>query len=170
MHIHFVCTGNVYRSRLAESYLKSNLIDSITASSSGTEAGKHYASNGPISWLAMRLIQRNNLTPFLKPTSETTTREMLAKADLIIFMNTPNYDYAKDHLGYCEKNYQIWRVLDFGEFPDSEAILTDERRQLEVSERTFEQIKQAVDNLVAELNVQARDQKFSMGFERESPD
>jgi protein-tyrosine-phosphatase len=153
MHIHFVCTGNVYRSRLAESYLKSKHIAAITASSSGTAAAKHYANNGPISWLAMRLIQKNHLTPFLKPMAETTTREMLAQADLIIFMNAPNYDYAKNHLGYGKKNYQVWRVLDFGEFPDAETILADERKQLDVSERTFEQIKQAVDNLVEELNV-----------------
>jgi|SRR2546421_2581539 len=151
MHIHFVCTGNAYRSRLAESYLKSKQILGVIVSSSGTEADKHYSINGPISWYAMRLIQVNNLIAFTKPMSETTTEHMLLQADLIIFINRPHYDYAKRYLGYDETNYQIWGILDLDDFPDAQAILKDEKRIIEVTEKTFEDIKQKVDKLVTEL-------------------
>ena len=78
MHIHFVCSGNSYRSRLAEAYLKSVLVDkTIIVSSSGTEAEKHRLKNGPICWYAMRLMKRNNLIPFMSWKERQTTSQIL---------------------------------------------------------------------------------------------
>jgi protein-tyrosine-phosphatase len=151
MHIHFVCTGNAYRSRLAECYLKSKQLPGIIVSSSGTKAEKEYDKNGPISWTAMRLIQRHHLIPFLKPLSETTTEQMLAQADLIIFLKREHYDYAKEHLRYTKTNYEIWHVPDLGDFPEVEAILKDERWRIEMTEKTFEEIQHKIDEFVEKL-------------------
>src|SRR5689334_8962489 len=148
MHIHFVCTGNVYWSRLAECYLKSKQLPELIVSSSGTEAEKHYPINGPISWIAMRLIKRHRLIPFLKHMPETTTQEMLTQADLIIFLAHGHYEYAKEHLSYAKTNYQIWHVPDLGEFSDAESLLQGEKRMHEMSEKTFEEIQQKVDLLM----------------------
>jgi protein-tyrosine-phosphatase len=148
MHIHFICTGNAYRSRLAECYLKSKQLPGMIVSSSGTEAEKYYPENGPISWMAMRLIQRHHLIPFLKPMPETTTEEMLAQADLIIFLSQGHYEYAKEHLCYTKTNYQIWHVLDLEDFSAAESLLQDEKRMMEVTEKTFEDIQRKVDILI----------------------
>ncbi|HWY78931.1 MAG TPA: hypothetical protein VNW29_01095 [Candidatus Sulfotelmatobacter sp.] len=152
MHIHFVCTGNAYRSRLAESYLNSKQIPGVIVSSSGTQAKKYYPENGPISWVAMRLIQIHKLIPFMKPMSETTTENMLSQADIIIFLNKPHYEYARQHLGYNKTNYEIWNILDLDDFPDVEVIRQDEKLKIEVTEKTFEDIKHKVDHLARNLH------------------
>ena len=151
MHIHFICTGNAYRSRLAECYLKSKQLAGVTVSSSGTEAEKHYEKNGPISWVAMRLIQKHRLIPFLKPLPETTTQPMLEQVDLLIFLSQGHYEYAKEHLSYGKTNYQVWNIPDLGEFPDARSLLQDERQMIEVAEKTFEDIRLKVEALIKDF-------------------
>ncbi|MDX1535821.1 MAG: low molecular weight phosphatase family protein [Candidatus Spechtbacterales bacterium] len=112
MHIHFVCTGNIYRSRIAEAYLKSKNISKVKASSSGTNA--EYYSGKIISSFATNVLREEGLLEYASRKMKQTTREVLNDADLIIFMTKEHYDWAVDSLGYKGDNYEIWDIKDIG--------------------------------------------------------
>lgn len=149
-HVHFVCTGNIYRSRLAEAYLRSRRLPEVTVSSSGTAASRQ--QKGPITWYAQRLMQRHGLVPFMSPSWQDTTRDLLVAADQLIFFGETNYAYCRDHFG-VDTPYEIWTIPDFddaqlnGREPDYEA----EKRFIEQSERAFREIVALVDSLTVKL-------------------
>ncbi len=93
IHVHFVCTGNVYRSRLAEAYLRSKKLPNVDTSSSGIKAQE--GRNGPITWYAS-IIKRNQLVEHLKNYWTQTTPQMLYEADIVVFMTDEQYHYAKN--------------------------------------------------------------------------
>ena len=66
MKIHFICSGNTFRSRLAEAYLKSKNINNLIVSSSGIEASKNF--NGPIASHTAWLSDKYNLGPYMSET------------------------------------------------------------------------------------------------------
>ena len=152
MHIHFVCRGNAYRSRLAEAYLRSKQLQSVMVSSSGIEAAGHaHTVNGPITWVAQRILQRNGLVPFMSFHPTQTTHELLKSADLVIFMEEAHEMFAREQLGYTGKRFQVWHISDIvpGELdvpPDAlDAAI------IRVSEATFTQIKKNIDILIVTL-------------------
>ncbi|MEP7167474.1 MAG: hypothetical protein ABI758_05855 [Candidatus Woesebacteria bacterium] len=141
MTIHFVCTGNSYRSRLAEAYLNSKQIDSLKVSSSGTQADEN--ADGPISWVAAWLLKRNGLVPFMSDHWTQTTLKLLNTADKVVFINTDHYEFSQKQLKYEGSNFEVWNVLDIPVgLPDDAAIL---KRASE----TFIQIQKKVDDLIS---------------------
>ena len=148
MKIHFICTGNSYRSRLAEAYLNSKQINGIEAFSSGTGIDKR---NGPIGWPAERILQKTGLSLFMSPSSIQTTKKLLDSGDFTVFMDESHFKYA-ERLGFSAKNYEIWEIPDF-----SLEIIEDFKgydRDIEfmkISENTFKVIKEKVDELVKKL-------------------
>jgi protein-tyrosine-phosphatase len=146
MTIHFICWGNTFRSRLAETYLKSKQLPNINVISSGVSAQLNEC--GPITWYAQRLIQENNLTPFEKPIWDQTKKELLEEGDITIFMHQNIYDLSVRHYGFSGKNYQVWEIPDIrNKLPTIE----EEVRKIEVTEKIFEEIKAKVDELIANL-------------------
>ena len=78
MHIHFVCSGNTYRSRLAEAYLRSmDKKPNTKVSSSGIIADKSKPENGPVNWYTMRLMKRNDLIKYMSWQQTQTTQPLL---------------------------------------------------------------------------------------------
>jgi len=145
MHLHFVCTGNVYRSRFAETYIKSKKLPNIIVSSSGTQADKYSQIIGPVAWESMRFIKNNNLVPFLKPIQDKTTSFILSEADKVIFFSKANFDYVKINLGYDKENYEIWEIADVADLPDNQHSIEDDVRRMKESENTLLTIKQRID-------------------------
>lgn len=140
MKIHFVCTGNTYRSRMAEAYLNSKQLPAIIVSSSGTHASENL--NGPISWVAAWVLKKNSLTGFMSSHWTQTTVEILNKADKAIFINADNYEFCKNELNYKGVNYEIWNVLDIP------VGLNGDIKIMEKASETFKQIQEKVDELV----------------------
>ena len=149
MKIHFVCTGNVYRSRLAEAYLKSKQLPDVEVSSSGILAQLDYDINGPIGWVAMRILQNQKLIPYMSNMSTQTTPELLDTADLIIFMKGNHHTFSKNELGFVKENYEIWDIPDIDDLPGFENF-TD-MDAITASEQTFRDIKEKVEDLVKRL-------------------
>jgi protein-tyrosine-phosphatase len=149
-HIHFVCSGNIYRSRLAEAYLRSKQLPNLTVSSSGTQATIQH--KGPIVWTALRLAYRNNLLPYLTNEWTQTEKDHLPNADMVIFMGKSNYEYCVSHFP-LPKKFDVWDVPDFDdrELNGKPLNITREMECITLSESTFQEIKTHVDNLVSTL-------------------
>jgi protein-tyrosine-phosphatase len=148
MQVHFVCTGNAYRSSLAEAYLRSKQIAGITASSSGVRARTTFQDNGPICWWALRLIHWHRLLPFMSKVSTQATEKRLRKVDLVVFMQPCHYDWARKRYQFKDTPYAIWGVPDVSETAED---FSTEAGLIRATEKTFEQIKGKVDALVEAL-------------------
>ena len=62
MTIHFICTGNIYRSRLAEAYCASKGVPGLSVSSSGI--GTKLNRGIPIASYAARVLSERGLEHF----------------------------------------------------------------------------------------------------------
>jgi len=138
-----MCSGNVYRSRLAEAYFNSLTKDKgYKVTSSGSVASRDRYLNGPIDWYAMRIIKMNNLIPYMAWQETQTTAELIQGVDLFIFMKQEHLDFCRN-LGYSGSNYQIWDIPD---------MPTDNPDEISESEKTFALIKPKVEALVESLS------------------
>jgi protein-tyrosine-phosphatase len=151
MLIHFICTGNVYRSRLAEACLNAKQLPGVSATSSGIRASLD--ENGPITWFAEDILDRRGLLQFTASTWTQTDAESLAAADHIVFM-------MEEHRSFCEQNFlvdgrqlSVWGVpdLDIVQIPATAGPDERDALLLLAAEHTFERISALVDALVLEL-------------------
>lgn len=153
MHIHFVCSGNAYRSRLAEAYFKSKThLKNIRVSSSGINAGNPESryGNGPICWYAMRIMKRLGLIEFMSWHEQQTTADMLKDVDLLVCMHAKHLGFCKE-LGYSGKA-EIWDIPDLNEMPGFipgtvHGYETD-LNHIKLTDETFETIRKKADDLV----------------------
>ncbi len=155
MKVHFVCTGNAFRSRLAEAYLNSKKVLGLQASSSGIDAGQ--AVNGPICWYAARIVKYQDLVSYVSPCWQETILEHL-KADLVIFMQDRHYQHCRDRLGFEGKNYEIWDIPDIqdvGLSCDFESLEKD-LEKIKATEEIFLQIKEKTDQLLQKLGLKVK--------------
>lgn len=157
MHIHFVCSGNSYRSRLAEAYLKSKVKKNlkIQVTSSGIAADKHIFTNGPICWYAMRLIVRNNLIPFMSWRQTQTTKESLKNVDLLICMRNSHLEYCRKKLNYKKNAFEVWDIPDLDEMEDyinyQKPNIKEDINHIKLTEKTFKNIVRKTDGLIKSL-------------------
>lgn len=140
MIIHFVCLGNVYRSRLAEAYFNSKKIDGIEVISSGINASEN--GNRPISWLTQRLFEVDKLVPFQKSNWTQTTKQLLNSAGLTIFFDKKYYQYCVENFRFNSSNFEIWEIADL------DGNINDHGEKIKKTEETFELIRQKVDDLI----------------------
>jgi len=140
MIVHFVCLGNVYRSRLAETYLNSKKLANVTAISSGISASEN--NNRPISWLTQRLYEVYKLVPFQKPNWTQTSKPLLDLADLTIFFDNKYYQYCVDNFGYNSTNFEVWGIEDL------DGSISEHIEKIKKTEESFEMIRQKVDELI----------------------
>jgi protein-tyrosine-phosphatase len=151
-HIHFVCTGNAYRSRLAEAYLKSLNLKRVKASSSGIEASKH--ENGPISWYAERIAAHQGLLKHVSKTKKDTRKKHLNQADLVIFLHPDNFEMFRKNFGdFTLKEYEIWDIPDLHHlgFRGIANNQKEENKLIAATEKTFMQIKAKINKLAEKL-------------------
>lgn len=110
--IHFVCRGNVYRSRLAAAYMATLLDERFAISSSGigaSTANSKFKTVGPITKATARA---HKLAHQIKTTKTQTTSRLLDEADVIIFMNKDVYDDALREYEFDVRKCLVWDVAD----------------------------------------------------------
>jgi protein-tyrosine-phosphatase len=151
MLIHFICTGNSYRSRLAEAYLNGQSVPDLTAVSSGIRAERN--EHGPITWYAARILDQQGLVPFMALTWRQTDAESVRAADCLVFMMEEHRAYCQTHFSLGDRPFRVWDVPDVDALmlPDGVHGLEREALIVRETERTFARIKGLVDVLIAEL-------------------
>ena len=133
MKVLFVCSGNAYRSPVAEALLK-KLKPEIGVDSAGI-----HSPLIPISGPARKYLAKENAQQYLKHLPEDLGSKQLNKYDLIIAMEPHHKDAILSKCPECENKIIVWNIYDPYFAPD------------EQTEKIFEQIRQKVKELADSL-------------------
>lgn len=158
MQIHFVCSGNTYRSRMAAAYCNSLQLPGIMATSSGTNAE---TDTTLIEWYAQRILEKYGLASHAASHWRQTTSENIEASDIIIFFEPRHYEFAKGFLDPQRQRYEIWNISDVDTKNDLKLI--------EESENCFQQIKSRVDALAQQLSAESASAKQTSQNKTTSP-
>ena len=132
MKVLFVCSGNAYRSPVAEALLRKVRPDVKVDS-----AGIHPAI--PISEAAKKYLARENAQKYLKHAPEGLDKKELNTYDLIIAMKPKHKDIILSKCLECENKIVVWNIDDPYFLPHGSA------------EKIFKQIKDKVLKLANSL-------------------
>lgn len=105
MKVLFVCSGNAYRSPVAEALLK-KLRPDIKVDSAGTHPVI------PISEPTKKYLGRENAQKYLKHAPEGLDEKELNTYDLIIAMNPKHKDVILSKCPECENKIVVWNIDD----------------------------------------------------------
>ena len=144
--IHFVCTGNIYRSRMAEAYCLSKGIPGIRATSSGIAAGRD--GNAPISPWAADVFRRYGLESFAAAGWQRTTEGLIQANDVLVFMESEHQHFCEAWIERDRHRVEVWEIEDIGPM--------DVGKIPEKVERTFEMIRERTDALLKTLTLSER--------------
>ncbi len=128
----FVCSGNAYRSPVAEALLKKNKPE-IEVDSAGIDPASL------ISEAARKYLARENAQHFLKKAPEGLSEKDLDKYDLIIAMKPEHKDVVTSKCPECESKIVVWNIDDPYFLPQG------------YTEKIFKQIKDKVAELANSL-------------------
>ena len=132
MKILFVCSGNAYRSPVAEALLK-KLRPEIDVDSAGIDPAI------PISEAAKSYIGRENATKYLKQAPEDLDKKKLNEYDLIVAMKQQHKDAILSRCPQCAGKTVVWNIEDPYFLPHG------------YTEKIFKQIKGKVGELAESL-------------------
>ena len=127
-----VCSGNAYRSPVAEALLK-KLKPEIDVDSAGT----HVAI--PISEAANKYLARESAEKYVKNVPESLDSKQLGEYDLIVAMESVHKDVILSKCPECADKIVVWNIDDPYFLPHGHA------------ERIFKQIKDKVSELANSL-------------------
>jgi len=130
MKILFVCTGNSYRSPVAEALLKKVRGD-LEVESAGTNPAGMIASN------AKKFLEKENALKNLKGTPEGIDQKNLEEYDLIIAMKQNHKNEILRRYPQMEGRIQVWNIDDPIYLPygsDKEVFEEIKRKVLELAE------------------------------------
>lgn len=151
IHVHFVCRGNTYRSRLAAAYFHSIAPKNFIVSSSGIEPTN---ADKTVNFYTAQVAQAHGLTYQMDTQRQVTTPDMLSAADIVVCLQKDIYDYAVLHLGLRPQKSIIWHVLDMEPYARRAGLsLASHAHKSRIAERTFEQIKHLCDELNQSLRL-----------------
>ena len=132
MKVLFVCSGNAYRSPVAEALLR-RLRPDINVDSAGTDPAI------PISQDAKKYLARENAEQHLKKTPEGLSGKQLDEYDLIVAMEPRHKHVILSKCPECPNKIVVWNIDDPYFLPNGYA------------EKVFAQIKDKVLELADSL-------------------
>lgn len=140
--IHFVCSGNVFRSRLAEAYIRTHNLDGYEVSSSGVNAERW--PEDYISPWAKRISHRDKVNAYLATKRRVSTQADFNQNDIIVFMHPRVLNDARSKFKLNEDKCLVWDIKDREDWHNKLTI-----RQKE--DRTARLIKRRVNRLVQDV-------------------
>ncbi len=149
MNVHFICRGNVLRSLIAETYLRSLNIKNVNAMSSGTNVNwndpleREYFAN------TMVVLDRHGIKSFAKSLPEQLTQERLENQDVVVLMNQRVVDEASE-LVELPANTRNWGIVDIGE-----GDRADQSNREIYEEEIYKEITNGVDDLIRQGVIKA---------------
>jgi protein-tyrosine-phosphatase len=105
MKILFVCTGNSYRSPIAEALLK-KVREDLEVESAGTQPAGMIAPN------AKKFLERENALEKLKRTPEGIDQKNLEEYDLIVAMKQNHKNEILRRYLQMEDRIEVWNIDD----------------------------------------------------------
>jgi len=147
MRIHFICTGNIYRSRLAEAYCASRCVSGTQVLSSGIGAGL----NGDvlISPYAAHVLAKYGLGSYAAARWQRTTAALVHVSDVLVFMESEHRQFCEEWIEPWRQRVEIWSIEDVGPVGAMEIA--------NKVEHTFGIIRQRTDTLLTALGVGSSD-------------
>lgn len=146
MNVHFICRGNVLRSLIAETYLKSLQLKNVSVISSGTSVNwvdsqeREYFAN------TLAVLGRHGIEGFAKPAPEQLVQERIdANHDIVVCMNQRVIDEASK-LVKLPENVIDWNITDIGE-----GHRTDKASRELYEEEIYQEITHRIDDLVRSI-------------------
>lgn len=143
IRVHFICTGNIYRSRLSEAYFASRCAHGAQVFSSGIASGMD--QDIPISPYAADILARYGLDSYAAPRWQQTTENLVRSSDVLIFMERVHLRFCEDWIDPARQRIEVWGIEDVGPIPAA--------RIPEKVARTFGVICQQTDALLAALGL-----------------
>jgi protein-tyrosine-phosphatase len=147
MKIHFICRGNILRSIIAETYLKSLKLENVDVLSGGTNVDWEDPSEKVHFSNSMKLLDRHDIKEFAKSVPEQLTQPRIEESDVVVCMNQRVINEAQSLID-LPKNAVNWNITDIGE---AHRTIAENREQYE--EEIYKEITDKVDGLVNELNL-----------------
>lgn len=143
MNIHFICRGNVLRSLIAETYLKSLDIEGVRVISSGTNINWSDPKEREYFASTLAILDRHGIKSFAKSNPEQLTQERIdSSRDIVVLMNQRVIDEAVKVVE-LPPNVLDWEIVDIGE-----GHRVDHSRRQVYEEEIYQEITQKVDNLI----------------------
>ncbi|MFZ1250660.1 MAG: hypothetical protein WAR37_04420 [Candidatus Microsaccharimonas sp.] len=144
--IHFICRGNVLRSLIAETYLKSLRLKNIDVISSGTNVNwddpqeKEFFNN------TLVVLKRHGINSYAKAKPEQLNKQRIdTHHDITILMNQRVVDEASKIVTLPAGSI-CWDIVDVGE-----GHRIDNERLKDYEEEIYKEITYKVDELVKSL-------------------
>ena len=141
--IHFICTGNIYRSRLAEAYCAFRCVPGTRVFSSGIGAGLN--GDAPISSYAADVLNEHGLSTYAAAGWQRTTAALVRASDVLVFMESEHRRFCEDWIEPARQRVEVWEVEDVGPMDVSEVAAK--------VQRTFGVIRQRTDTLLNALGL-----------------
>ncbi|MGC8461444.1 MAG: hypothetical protein ACP5OR_06345 [Candidatus Dormibacteria bacterium] len=145
-HIHFICNGNTFRSRLAEAYLRSKELPEIEATSSGFHAVLDRM--GPITPYATRLAKLHSFEEYLQPHWDQLTQEGIDDVLLQVIMYPSIFEKVRNAYDLGTP-YEVWDIPDVDDVYPGRILTEDEICM--TTDIIFVRLRERVDELAARL-------------------
>lgn len=146
MNVHFICRGNVLRSLIAETYLRSLQLPNITATSSGTNVDLTSKTEREFFARTITVLQQHGIEAYAKDTSHQLTQPRTDGQDITVCMNQRVIDEANAIITLPDTTLN-WGIIDIGE---GHRTAPENTRQYEVD--IFQEIVARVDTLATVLS------------------
>lgn len=129
MHIHFICRGNIWRSRLAEAYARRwlsdhRVMDDIAVSSSGIEA--EYSPVNDLPEHTQAAMGRLGIIEYAAADWTQTTQGLIDAADIVVFLNNDVWKEAKHRFRVPPDRAIVWHIPDRFDIEDQVVSATSE--------------------------------------------